>query len=112
MLDFENVLEKFTAWKRCNFKTKRGLYEMAEKLDKTNLTSIKTRILGLSIGIMGSGSCLAGILLAPHTFGLSLGFTIGGIVIGTIGSIISIYGSIREDLGKSNLEQNSLFYHA
>ena len=98
MVKFENLLEKFSEWKKYNLKTTKDLGEMANKLDETTVISMKTRILGLSIGILGSSSCLAGILLSPFTFGLSLGFTISGIGIGTFGSLISIYGSIREDL--------------
>ena len=99
MVEFEKLLKNFSDWKRYTCKTKKMLSEMANKLDKINIKTMQTRIFGQSIGIVGSSTCLIGILLAPHTFGLSVGFTISGIAIGTLGSIISIYGSIKGDLG-------------
>ncbi|CAF0723770.1 unnamed protein product [Brachionus calyciflorus] len=57
-----------------------------------------TRTTGMSMTVAGSATSLTGVLLAPTTFGLSVSLTIGGTVIGAIGSIANIWGSVKKDL--------------
>lgn len=97
-MGFEEIKEKFRDWKKCRVRTKKKLIELADKLDEFQTKSVIARATGLSITIAGSATTLTGILLAPSTFGLSISLAIGGTTVGAIGSITSIWGTVKKDL--------------
>jgi hypothetical protein len=70
--------EKLVDYLSSRVKSKNELFKLAEHLDDLHRKSIKSSIFNLSISVAGSSSVLAGLLLAPTTFGLSLGLTLFG----------------------------------
>lgn len=90
--------EAYLDWKHSRFKTRKRLLDLADKMDQVHLKSSIAKAAGISIGIIGSVTVFAGVLLAPSTFGLSLSLTVGGTAFGAIGSIGSMWHSIKTDV--------------
>lgn len=83
--------EKLIDYLSSRVKSKNELFKLAEHLDDLHRKSIKSTIINLSIGIAGSSSVLAGLLLAPATFGLSLGLTLFGTAACAVGGNAVFY---------------------
>lgn len=95
--------EKLQKWKKSRLRTKSKLIEFANKLDDLQKKMMITRTTGMSMTVVGSTTSLTGVLLAPTTFGLSIGLTIGGTVIGAIGSIANILSTVKKDVITRNV---------
>ncbi|RNA30510.1 hypothetical protein BpHYR1_029210 [Brachionus plicatilis] len=53
---------------------------------------------GMGMTFAGSVVTMAGIFLAPSTFGISVTLTVSGVVIGAVGSIFNFWSLLKKDL--------------
>jgi hypothetical protein len=90
--------KKFSEWMKYKNETKIQLANLANKLDELHSHSMKAKIAGMSVGVIGSATSLVGVLLAPTTFGLSVSLTIGGTAVAAIGSLTTIVSTFKEDI--------------
>eukprot|EP00794_Sanderia_malayensis_P012175 gene12175-13432_t len=98
--EFANIkaefLEKMSGWKRTREETISQLYTTANECNELHKGCNIANVTGSSVGAAGGIMALGGILLAPFTFGGSLGLTIAGAATGVAGATTNITTSIVE----------------
>lgn len=85
----KNVIETFSEWKSQRIEIMRYLLSNIIQLRERSKNVNIAKIAGASAGVAGGAMCIAGIALAPVTFGASLGLTIAGISVGVAGGTTS-----------------------
>ena len=70
------------------------LKKIADHFEEVAFDTGIVKTTGGSVSIVGSGMAIAGLLLAPFTFGASTGLTIAGAATGAAGGITSLTGNV------------------
>ena len=72
----------------------RRLRKIADHFEEVAFDTGITKTVGGSVGVIGAGLSITGLILAPFTFGASTGLTIAGAATGAAGGITSVTGNI------------------
>ncbi|XP_006013529.1 apolipoprotein L3-like [Latimeria chalumnae] len=91
-----NFDDIFDRWVTSRKETIHKLRELAEEIHthrkKVNIAEVS----GASVGIVGGGLAIAGLILAPFTVGVSVGLTIAGVITGVAGGLTSLGATVTE----------------
>ncbi|CAN0211056.1 unnamed protein product [Lampetra planeri] len=88
------LVETFPEWRTRRIEVLKMLFKMIVQLRKRKRDGKISKATGASAGIVGGAMVIAGLALAPLTFGASLGLTIAGTATGVAGSITAAGSSI------------------
>ena len=86
----QNLLAQYPEWKKQREDCIREISDLADNIDfhhrNTNIAQVPASIAGLA----GGALTITGLILIPVTFGVSLGLTIAGAVVGTSAAVTGI----------------------
>ncbi|XP_064421849.1 apolipoprotein L3 isoform X2 [Latimeria chalumnae] len=97
--NFDHIFDK---WVNSRKETIQKLRELAEEIQSHRENVNIAQVSGASVGIVGGGLAIAGLILAPFTVGVSLGLTAAGVATGAAGGLTSwganlVEGGILKD---------------
>ena len=94
----QNLLAQYPEWKKQREDCIREIRDLADNIDfhhrNTNIAQVPASIAGLAGGVL----TITGLALIPVTFGVSLGLTIAGAVVGT-GAAVTGIANAGTDIG-------------
>ena len=86
----QELLAGYPGWKKKREDCIEKIHDLADNMDfhhrNTNIAQVPASI----VGLVGGGLTITGLALIPVTFGVSLGFTIAGAVVGTGAAVTGV----------------------
>lgn len=113
---FRHAKTTYKYWCEERLKVKRDLENFRDEIQRQCRINSIGSITHSSVGLVGGGLTVAGIILAPFTFGASLGLTIAGLATGVNSGVAGVthgavkFGLIKKQftLAKESLEKHQM----